>query len=535
MHLVRDTWNKEGYVYHKGKFMTSNWNQRFLKIDTDTLSLEYFEVDDTDIAKGVIGLKSCKVVLVKKQRKGKPGFNVDDGDRAHRFSVTTLEEAKDWVKYIQYIIYDLSDENLWRDMGDHNDKSMSRWVLDPSMKRQVIVTTDKKPNEVLLHFKLVSRSLRPKDIGLCPTDRLFIYMPIFLQNPKYIDYLYELMNISEEAAMLGIICKNADLNMANIYKESEEFWDFPFSERVEKTMAWYQEQSQHFPLEEGMEWDNLEMADMVYREQSPVTKLRVVKVFASGHKPCLIEQTYEDPEIEPSLVVFKDDDLRPDMMVESMFHIFNYIWQKSGLSINPELLTFNVVPGGLNFGLMEFVSNSKSVRDFNFNDMDDYDEYERDTFLSTAAGGFIGAFLLGIRDRHKDNLMIKDNHQFFQLDFKHAFNLKTFGVDSCRFAIPTMMKAKLESWNAWDNFKNRCVAAHMVLRRHAGVIVFIARNLFSEIFNDELIEQELLRAFYLDRTEEQAALQIKNLIESGVTSIKRLLKNTTHELSGNVK
>ena len=50
-----------------------------------------------------------------------------------------------------------------------------------------------------------------------------------------------------------------------------------------------------------------------------------------------------------------------------------------------------------------------------------------------------------------------------------------------------------------------------------------------------VIEQELVRAFYLDRTEEQAAIQIKKLIESGVLSVKRMLKNATHELSGNIK
>lgn len=39
-----------------------------------------------------------------------------------------------------------------------------------------------------------------------------------------------------------------------------------------------------------------------------------------------------------------------------------------------------------------------------------------------------------------DNLMIKDNNKFYQLDFKHAFNVKTFGIDGCRFAIPTRFK-----------------------------------------------------------------------------------------------
>lgn len=76
-----------------------------------------------------------------------------------------------------------------------------------------------------------------------------------------------------------------------------------------------------------------------------------------------------------------------------------------------------------------------------------------DIFLSTAAGGYIGGFLLGIRDRHEDNLMVKDQHKFFQLDFKHAFNNKTFGIDGCRFAISNRFKSALEQRGQWRNFK----------------------------------------------------------------------------------
>jgi len=202
-----------------------------------------------------------------------------------------------------------------------------------------------------------------------------------------------------------------------------------------------------------------------------------------------------------------------------------------------KLYTFRVIPKGSDFALLEFVSDSCSMRDYDLNylESDDFNQDQEEAFLTTAAGGFVGAFLLGIRDRHKDNLMIKDDYIFFQLDFKHAFNFKTFGIDSCRFAIPTGFKQKLEKRNAWDNFKNRCVAAHLTLRRHATFIVQLSRFLFKDLFPTEPLEQELMHAFYLDRSEVEAAEQIKKLIESGVTSLKRVLKNVTHELSGNIK
>ena len=87
----------------------------------------------------------------------------------------------------------------------------------------------------------------------------------------------------------------------------------------------------------------------------------------------------------------------------------------------------------------------------------------------------------------------------------------------------------------WQNFKMRVTASYMVLRRNSQAIVQIARILFADLFPNAQIENEMMHAFYLDRTEEQALSRIDALIESGVVSWKRMLKNVTHELSGNIK
>jgi len=249
--------------------------------------------------------------------------------------------------------------------------------------------------------------------------------------------------------------------------------------------------------------------------------------------------TYEEPDLLPALVMFKDDDVRSDMMVSTIFSVFNSLWKISGLKSGPELILFKVIPGGPSFGFLEFVENSKPLRDFDFSLISKYTEKQMDRFLATAAGGYIGGFLLGIRDRHEDNLMIKDDDKFFQLDFKHSFNNKTFGIDGCRFAISQRLKIAIESYpgtmNRWQNFKERTAASYLVLRRNSQIIIQLSRMLFNNLFDDYQIELEMLKSFYLDRTENQAIEHIQELIESGALSVKRVMKNISHNLSGNIK
>jgi len=43
-----------------------------------------------------------------------------------------------------------------------------------------------------------------------------------------------------------------------------------------------------------------------------------------------------------------------------MFEVFNALWESSGLYMEPDLLTFKVLPGSTNFGWMEFVEGASS-------------------------------------------------------------------------------------------------------------------------------------------------------------------------------
>lgn len=66
----------------------------------------------------------------------------------------------------------------------------------------------------------------------------------------------------------------------------------------------------------------------------------------------------------------------------------------------PEIIQFRILAGE-NFGLMEFVEHSVPLRDFDIELLLKCNDQEIDRFLATAAGGYLGGFLLGIRDRHE--------------------------------------------------------------------------------------------------------------------------------------
>jgi len=82
---------------------------------------------------------------------------------------------------------------------------------------------------------------------------------------------------------------------------------------------------------------------------------------------------------------------------------------------------------------------------------------------------------LGIRDRHRDNMMISDKGHFFHIDFGYMFNNKTW-FDANRFAIPSEIRIKLG--NAyWESFLELIGEAYRMLRRNRGMISFFCHEI----------------------------------------------------------
>lgn len=309
--------------------------------------------------------------------------------------------------------------------------------------------------------------------------------------------------------------------------------------------------------------DNIEIWDPVCPQRRGschiVEKMQVVKVFTSQAKPCLIRASYSGAldsasKAKESLFILKrGDDLRVDLMTQTIFYIFNRIWTNAQLRHTPYCFVFKVIPMALDYGVVECVPDCTTLQEYDWKKWNTLDKEQKYKFLCSAAGGYTAGWILGIRDRHKENMMVKDDHIFVQIDFGHMFDRKTKYFDAPRFAVPATMRNTL-SPEEWSDFKEVCVDGFKYVRRLGQTIVglicvrsallrrqflTVMQSLFDGI---GLVHMDEARAFMQSRgslmpdmSEEEACERLRGLIESGTTSGWKYIKNAGHVIAHAMK
>ena len=113
------------------------------------------------------------------------------------------------------------------------------------------------------------------------------------------------------------------------------------------------------------------------------------------------------------------------MNVQTMFWIFNKIWELSFDENIPYIKLYRVMPTGPQTGFIEFLP-STSVENFDWDEFRTALPEERNRLILTASASFIGIYVFGIRDRHRDNMLINNQFEYIQIDFGYMFNFKTW-------------------------------------------------------------------------------------------------------------
>lgn len=203
------------------------------------------------------------------------------------------------------------------------------------------------------------------------------------------------------------------------------------------------------------------------------------KVFKSAKQPIMLpcitgpDSTYK--------VIFKNgDDLRQDQLILNLFTITDQIFANE--SLNLCMSVYSVVATSQERGFVELVPDSITLADL-------FAKYSRGIgqFLETIQGDEAGShenyvkscaayslltFVLGIGDRHFDNLMIRKDGRMFHIDFGFAF-----GQDPKPYPPPMRLNSAMvlgmggHSSPAFVKFRSYCCAAYLALRRSAHVLL----------------------------------------------------------------
>ncbi|XP_073678770.1 phosphatidylinositol 4,5-bisphosphate 3-kinase catalytic subunit gamma isoform [Garra rufa] len=231
--------------------------------------------------------------------------------------------------------------------------------------------------------------------------------------------------------------------------------------------------------------------------------LKDCKVMASKKKPLWLEFSCvqsEAPASPPVGIIFKHgDDLRQDMLIIQTLMVMDSIWKEKGLDLN--LVPYGCISTGYNIGMIEIVRNAITIAAVQrsqggvagaFKNNALYDWLQRkcpfqeknfqamEKFVNSCAGYCVATYVLGIGDRHNDNIMITDQGNLFHIDFGHILgNTKSFlGVNRERVPfvltpdfLYVMGRVKGRPSLYFQRFRDTCINAYLSLRAQSRLLV----------------------------------------------------------------
>lgn len=263
-------------------------------------------------------------------------------------------------------------------------------------------------------------------------------------------------------------------------------------------------------------------------QSNAVTEVVVERVIASAATPLLLSLKFKN---EADRVLFKcGDDLRLDMAVMQTFRVMNELWAQNELQYDGVAVrarTYGIVALTPSMGLVEFVEGCgqlKNIADGSFS------SGALTNMVASAAGAYVAAYVLKIRDRHFDNILVHRDGWLFHIDFSHILGA-SLSLDTSEFAITSELYSVLGP-TRWPAFVETCVQAFSVLRRNFEVLKRLAIALFLPFEGFHVKLDSALRDTLMIRLPEAEAVEsLKVTIEKAPFNLKTKIKNVIHELA----
>ncbi|KZS92387.1 putative atypical/PIKK/PI3K protein kinase [Sistotremastrum niveocremeum HHB9708] len=248
-------------------------------------------------------------------------------------------------------------------------------------------------------------------------------------------------------------------------------------------------------------------------------------VFKSNLFPLLLYFKCTDSTEFP--VIFKNgDDMRQDQLVIQLFTLMDRLLRKENLDL--KLSPYDVLATSMMEGMAQFipsktvatvVSDHGTILNYfraSFPDEGSVGTYGvspavLDTFVRSCAGYSVVTYLLGVGDRHLDNLLVAPD-----VDFGYIL-----GRDPKPFPPPVKVSKEMVDGMGgphsqhYARFQNYCFTAFTILRKSANLILNLVALMVDANIPDikhRDVHEQLQDKFRLDLTEEQAIKHFETVL-----------------------
>uniref|UniRef100_A0A7N8YCD2 phosphatidylinositol-4,5-bisphosphate 3-kinase n=1 Tax=Mastacembelus armatus TaxID=205130 RepID=A0A7N8YCD2_9TELE len=266
-------------------------------------------------------------------------------------------------------------------------------------------------------------------------------------------------------------------------------------------------------------------------------------------------------------IIFKNgDDLRQDMLTLQILRLMDLLWKEASLDLR--IVPYGCLATGDRAGLIEVVSSAETIANIQltssnvaaaaaFNkdallnwlkERNSGDALDRaiEEFTLSCAGYCVATYVLGIGDRHSDNIMVRSTGQLFHIDFGHILgNFKSkFGIKRERVPfilthdfIHVIQQGKTGYTEKFGSFRQYCEEAYLILRKNGNLFI----TLFALMLTAGLPEltsvkdiQYLKDSLALGKSDEEALKQFRQkfdeaLRESWTTKVNWMAHNVAKD------
>ncbi|XP_030323524.1 phosphatidylinositol 3-kinase catalytic subunit type 3 isoform X3 [Calypte anna] len=272
-------------------------------------------------------------------------------------------------------------------------------------------------------------------------------------------------------------------------------------------------------------------------------------LFKSALMPAQLFFKTEDGGKYP--VIFKHgDDLRQDQLILQIISLMDKLLRKENLDL--KLTPYKVLATSTKHGFMQFIQSvpvaevlatEESIQNF-FRKHAPSDTGPHgisaevmDTYVKSCAGYCVITYILGVGDRHLDNLLLTKTGKLFHIDFGYIL-----GRDPKPLPPPMKLnKEMVEGMGGtqseqYQEFRKQCYTAFLHLRRYSNLIL----NLFSLMVDANIPDialepdktvKKVQDKFRLDLSDEEAVHYMQSLIDESVHALFAAVVEQIHKFA----
>lgn len=271
-----------------------------------------------------------------------------------------------------------------------------------------------------------------------------------------------------------------------------------------------------------------------------------INVKDSYTRPTMI--TFRDKETKDivSKILYKKESIFKDKIVMNILSVFsNILREEEGIDFH--ILKYNVLITEKNGGIIEIVDKSETLYNIREKlkfsvlyylieknaDMKASDI--REQFTRSTAAYCILCYLLGIGDRHLDNIMIGNNAHLFHIDYSYLLgNDPKYSIEAIRLSEEIIEAIGGIHSENYKHFQNLSSLVFNCARRHINFFIemlSILEIIHPEQFSVKTIEDECVKRFEPYEDDQSAKIHIINRIDHSKDSTSYSIYDTIYHIN----